>query len=131
VTWLLVQFKKPQGLALLRTLRSYMDSIEELYVRRVGYRSNLYAIKVNVEHTTAENLVEDLGKRAKLEVVAVADSLILGEGWERVEYVWRKVRNKNIPWLSVEMEYIRVSDREIPVAKPKSWEPIEPAGGGS
>jgi len=84
--WLLVQFKKPQGLALLRFLSNFRALIEELYVRRVGYRSNLYAIKVNGRYTTAERFARSLGRMVELEVVAVADGLTLGEGWERVEF---------------------------------------------
>jgi len=131
VTWLLVQFKKPRGLALLRALSQYGASIGELYVRRVGYRSNLYAIKANTRLTTAEKLLEDLGRWAKVELVAIADSLTLREGWERVEFVTREVRHREMPALKTKMAYIRVGGREVPIAKPKSWEPVEPAGRGS
>jgi len=124
LAWLLVQFKKPQGLALLRYLSGFEASIGELYVRRVGYRSNLYAIKVNTEFTTAEKLLKDLGRWAKLELVAIADSLTLGEGWERVEFVSREVRHREIPELKTKMLYIRIGGREIPVAKAKSWAPV-------
>jgi len=131
LAWLLVQFKKPQGLALLRYLSGFEASIGELYVRRVGYRSNLYAIKANTRFTTAEKLLEDLRRWAKVELVAIADSLTLGEGWERVEFVAREVRHMGISELRAKMLYIRIGGREIPVAKPKRWVPVEPAGGGS
>jgi len=129
LVWLLVQFKKPQGLALLRYLNGFGASIEELYVRRVGYRSNLYAIKVNARFTTAERLLSDLGRWARVELVAIADSLKLGEGWERVEFVVREVRHVGISELKTKMLYIRVGGREMPVAKPKSWVPVEGGGG--
>jgi len=124
VTWLLVQFKKPRGLALLRALSQYGASIGELYVRRVGYRSNLYAIKADTRRTNAEKLLKDLGRWAKVELLAIADSLTLGEGWEKVEFVDREVRHREIPELRANMRYIRIGGREIPVAKPKSWEPV-------
>jgi len=123
----LVQFKKPRGLALLRALSQYGASVEELYVRRVGYRSNLYAIKANTKLTTAERLLEELGRWAKLEVVALAESLRLGEGWERVEFIAREARHRQFPELGTRILYIRVGGREIPVAKPRNWEPV---GGG-
>jgi len=124
VAWLLVQFKKPQGMALLRYLSGFEASIEELYVRRVGYRSNLYAIKANMRHTTPERLLGDLRRWAKLELVAVADSLKLGEGWEKVEFVAREVRHREIPLIRTKMLYIRIGGKEVPIAKPKSWEPV-------
>jgi len=127
VSWLLVQFKRPRGLALLRALSQYGASVEELYVRRVGYRSNLYAIKANTKFTTAERLLEDLGRWAKLEVVALADSLRLEGGWERVEFIAREARHKAFPELETRILYIRIGEREIPVAKPKNWELV---GGG-
>jgi len=123
--WLLVQFKKPQGLALLRYLSGFRVSIEELYVRRVGFRSNLYAIKANMRYTTPERLLGDLRRWAKLELVAVADSLKLGESWEKVEFIAKEVRHREISELRTEMLYIRIRGRELPVAKPKSWEPVE------
>jgi len=121
----LVQFKKPRGLALLRALSQYGASVEELYVRRVGYRSNLYAIKANTRLTTAERLLEELGRWARLEVIAVAESLRLGGGWERVEFIAREARHKTFPELETRILYIRVGGREIPVAKPRNWELVE------
>jgi len=122
VAWLLVQFKKPRGLALLRALSQYGASFEELYVRRVGYRSNLYAIKANTKLTNAERLLEDLGKWARVELIAIADSLRLGEGWERVEFIAREAGHRQFPGLRTRILYIRVGGREIPVAKPRDWE---------
>jgi len=116
---------------LLRYLSGFEASIEELYIRRVGYRSNLYAIKFNARFTTAERLLKDLGRWARVELVAIADSLTLGGGWERVEFVVREVRHREIPELKTKMVYIRIGGREIPVAKPKSWEPVESTGVGS
>jgi len=131
VAWLIVQFKKPQGLALLRSLTAFEASIEELYVRRVGYRSNIYAIKVNTGFTTPEKLYRELSWHYKVELIAQADSLKLGEGWERVEFIAREARHREIPVLRAKLQYIRIGGREIPLANPKSWEPIEEPVGGA
>ena len=109
MVWLIMKITRPNGLALFRIL-SY--KINEIYAKQVARRVNIYAIPCDDPNTVISTLKIYGGT---FEVLAIADELQLGDGWEVAEVVTKKFVN-DWGWV-VNMKFIRYKGKEYPVGR--------------
>ena len=123
---------KPRGLAGLAFLRALLadavGEIRELHVRTVGRRLNIYAVRIEPTNDIEKKLIEQgvyFKGSGYYELLLSAESLRLGDGWERIEIVKKRMRHREygVVW---EFDYLRYRGKEIPVGRvPEYYEPVE------
>ena len=109
MTWLILKITRPNGLAALRMFAVHTDTI---YVKNIARRVNIYAVKVD----DPDHLLSYLSiSRAKYEVIAKADSLELGDGWEKVEIVPKTFHSEF--GTDVTIRFIKYKGKEYPIGR--------------
>jgi len=119
MVWLIMKITRPNGLALFRILSTF--GITTIFAKQVARKVNIYAIPCEDPNTVIKALKIYGGT---FEVLAIANELQLGEGWEKAEVVTKKFVN-DWGWV-VNMKFIRYKGKEYPVGRVRpDWTPAE------
>jgi len=110
MVWLIMKITRPNGLALFRILSTF--GIATIFAKQVARKVNIYAIPCEDPSTVIKALKIYGGT---FEVLAIANELQLGEGWEKAEVVTKKFVN-DWGWV-VNMKFIRYKGKEYPVGR--------------